>query len=221
VSYSAGRPFKRPARYRDGLVLRPIQRLADRADAIVWTTHHRHSVPQAVSRRTPDRASGRIAHDRGRPPKPSSRKWSVRFFSPGWTPQLYSPVTNTNPFGVADLARELLERRGGLAFRVFLVHPVEHRQVYRLGVDQLDLVAPAAQPLDHELGEPDTHPIGTIGSVERRGCGCCSWRTSVEDTGSVAGLFLVAPDRTARQLLWCSNMRVMAILGFMTLSGFQ
>src|SRR3954454_4141234 len=56
------------------------------------------SVPcQALAARAPDRrppeelaiAAGRQNH--------SSRKWSVRFFRPGWTPQLYSPVTKMKP----------------------------------------------------------------------------------------------------------------------------
>jgi hypothetical protein len=41
-----------------------------------------------------------------------------------------------------------------VAFRIFLVHPVEHRKVNRLGVNQLDIVAPATQPVDRKLGEP-------------------------------------------------------------------
>src|SRR5262249_28433087 len=70
------------------------------------------------------------------------------------------------PVGVADLASEPLKGLRRFASRIFLVHPVEHREVDRLGVDQLDVFAAAPQPLDHKLGEPDTHPIGTIGAIE-------------------------------------------------------
>src|SRR5262249_29408150 len=70
------------------------------------------------------------------------------------------------PVGIADLASEPFKRFGRFALRIFLVHPVEHRKIALLGVDQLDVVAPLAQPLDHILGEPDTHPVGAIGAVK-------------------------------------------------------
>jgi len=41
-----------------------------------------------------------------------------------------------------------LDGLGRLALRIFLVHPVEYREADRLGVDQLDVIAPPAQPLD-------------------------------------------------------------------------
>ena len=49
---------------------------------------------------------------------------------------------------------------------MFLVHPVQHRQADRLGVDQFDIVAAGAQPLDDELREPDAHAVGPVGAVE-------------------------------------------------------
>jgi hypothetical protein len=53
-----------------------------------------------------------------------------------------------------------------VALGVFLVHPVEHGKVNRFGVNQLDVVAPATQPVDNKLGEPDTHPVGAIRAVK-------------------------------------------------------
>jgi hypothetical protein len=41
-------------------------------------------------------------------------KWSVRFFSPGWTPQLYSPVTKTNPSALRILSANRSSGSGGL-----------------------------------------------------------------------------------------------------------
>ena len=45
--------------------------------------------------------------------------------------------------GVADLGSEPFKGLGSFALRIFLVPPVEHREIDRLGVDQLDVVAPA------------------------------------------------------------------------------
>src|SRR5881227_2375720 len=70
------------------------------------------------------------------------------------------------PVGVPDLARQLLEHLGGLAPRIFLVHPVEHRQVNRLGIDQLHLLPSPTQPLDYKPRKPDAHPVGTIGPIK-------------------------------------------------------
>src|SRR5436190_8733248 len=68
--------------------------------------------------------------------------------------------------GVANLAGEFFEPLGRLALGIFLVHPVQHRQADRLGVDQFDVVAARAQALDNELREPDAHAIGAIRAVE-------------------------------------------------------
>jgi hypothetical protein len=56
------------------------------------------------------------------------------------------------PVSVADLASEPFKGLGGFALPIFLIHSVEHREVGRLGVDQLDIVAPAPQSSDHKLG---------------------------------------------------------------------
>jgi hypothetical protein len=53
-----------------------------------------------------------------------------------------------------------------LALRVFLVHPVQHREIDRLSVNQLDNVATATQPLDQEIGQADSLSIRTIRSVK-------------------------------------------------------
>ena len=54
---------------------------------------------------------------------------------------------------------ELFKSLRCLALRVFLVHPVEHRKVNCLGINQLDVFVPPTQPVDHKLGEPE--PIRT------------------------------------------------------------
>src|SRR4051812_8400041 len=68
----------------------------------------------------------------------------------------------------ANLMCELFKGRGSFALRILLVHPVEHRQIDRLGVDQFDIVAPELQPLDYEFGEPNARSVGTIGAVENK-----------------------------------------------------
>lgn len=67
---------------------------------------------------------------------------------------------------IANLAGQALKLLWGFPRRIFLVHPVEHRKVDRLGVDQFDGIAPAPQPLNQEFGEADAHPVGTIGAVK-------------------------------------------------------
>jgi hypothetical protein len=52
---------------------------------------------------------------------------------------LYSPVTKTNPSALRILSANRSSGSGGFATRVFFVRPVEHRQVNRLGVNQLDV----------------------------------------------------------------------------------
>jgi hypothetical protein len=82
------------------------------------------------------------------------------------------------PVGGADVVRQFFEGRGGLALRILLVHPVEHRKVDRLGVDQLDVIPPLPEPLDDELGKADAHPVDTIGAVEDKDsvAHCCHSR---------------------------------------------
>ena len=70
--------------------------------------------------------------------------------------------------GAADLAREFFQRRRRLAFRIFLVHAVEHRQPDCLGVDQLDIVSPRAKALDDELRKADAHAVGAIRTVKHQ-----------------------------------------------------
>src|SRR3954454_1819521 len=87
-------------------------------------------------------------------------------------PRLDAPVVfaghEDESAGSADLLRELFKGCGSFALRVLLVHPIKHRQVYRLGVDQFDIVAPAPQPLDDEFGQTDARSIRPIGAVENK-----------------------------------------------------
>ena len=123
------------------------------------------SVPcHAVAARAP--ASARIAHDRGGTPKPFLQKVVRKVLQSGLDAPIVLAGNEHEPVGAADLAREPFKGLGRFAFRIFLVHPVEHREADRLGVDQLDVVASASQPLDDILRQPDTHPIGTIGAVK-------------------------------------------------------
>jgi hypothetical protein len=55
---------------------------------------------------------------------------------------------------------------GALPFGYSLYIRSSNRQPDRLGVDQLDLVAAAAQTLDHELREPNAHAVGPVRTVE-------------------------------------------------------
>ena len=84
--------------------------------------------------------------------------------------RLHAPIVfagdEDKSVGVADLAGEFFQRSRRLAFRMFLVHPVQHRQADRPGVDQLDIVAAAAQALDHELRQADAHAVGPVRTVE-------------------------------------------------------
>lgn len=93
---------------------------------------------------------------------------SVRFFSPGWIPQLYSPVTNTKPSASRIFPANRWSCSGAASRRKFLIHSVEYRKVDCLGIDQFDDFAAAPQPLNDEFGEADTHPIGTIRTVKNQ-----------------------------------------------------
>ena len=112
-------------------------------------------------------AAGRIARDRGGPPEPFLEEMIGEVFQA----RLHAPIIfagdEDKSVGVADLARELFQRLRRLALRIFLVHPVEHRQADRLGVDQFDIVAAArASPSTTKLREADAHAVGAVGAVE-------------------------------------------------------
>jgi len=68
--------------------------------------------------------------------------------------------------GRLDLARQRLERRRGLALGIFLVHPVEHRQVERLRIDQFGRGAALRKGADEVIGEADALPVGPVRAVE-------------------------------------------------------
>ena len=110
--------------------------------------------------------AGRIADDGGRAPEPLFEKMVGEVFEAGLHAPIIFAGDEDKAIGTADFSRELFEHRRRLAFRVFLVHPVQHRQADRLGVDQFDIVAAAAQAFDDELRETDAHAVGAIGAVE-------------------------------------------------------
>jgi len=97
-------------------------------------------------------AGARIARDSRRPQNQCSRKWSVKFLRPGCTPQ-YILRSRRRRVGGADLVRKRLHLRRRMSLRIFLVHPIEHRQADRLGVDQLDVLAAPAKGGDQIVGE--------------------------------------------------------------------
>src|ERR1700733_4570300 len=67
---------------------------------------------------------------------------------------------------ISDFPGKPFKGFGSLALRVFLVHPIEHWEIDRLGVNQLDFVATVAQPLNQEIGQADSHSIRAIRSVK-------------------------------------------------------
>src|SRR3546814_1808237 len=73
--------------------------------------------------------------------------------------RLWSPIIfagdEQEAVGGADLAGQFLHRRRRLALRIFLVHPVEHRQADRLRVDQLGAVAAVVDGVDQPARELD------------------------------------------------------------------
>src|SRR6202022_1682368 len=73
--------------------------------------------------------------------------------------------------GLADLARQRFQRRRRRALRMLLVHAVEHREIDRLGIDQLDVATATLQPLHHEMRQPDSHPVGPVRAVEDEDAG--------------------------------------------------
>ncbi len=87
-------------------------------------------------------------------------------FQPGLNAPIIFAGDEHKTIGAADLAGELFENGGRRAFRIFLVHPVQHRQTHCLGVDQFDIVTTAAQSLDDEICKTDSHAVGPIGAVE-------------------------------------------------------
>src|SRR6516162_4996628 len=140
-------------------------------------------------------ATGGIACDRSGSPEPFLQKMIREVLQT----RLNAPVVFANDkdesVSIADFASNLFEHLGCLAARILLVHPIKHRKVDRFCIDQLDIAVPAAQPLDDEIGEPDTRAIRTVRAVKykdaklrhryhtrRRGAGCAP--PPVEPAGS-------------------------------------
>ena len=122
-------------------------------------------MPGGCRARTGQTTSG-IADDRGGSPKPLLEEMIRQVLQSGLDAPVVLAGDEHESIGFADLAGQRLKGLGRLALWIFLVHPVEYRKVDCLGVDQLGLVASAPQLLDHISGEPDAHPVGSIGTVE-------------------------------------------------------
>src|SRR3546814_7953841 len=85
-------------------------------------------------------------------------------------PRLRPPIIfagdEQEAIGGADLARKLLHRRRCLAFRIFLVHAVEHRQADGLRVDEFGAVAARNDGIDEPARKLDALPALTLAAVE-------------------------------------------------------
>src|SRR5262245_36457056 len=169
VGKARERAFKGLATFTNWFALRR-QGLSNRTHSNRARDHdHPHlgeyTVPRGCRPRTGE-ATGRIARNRGRPPKPLLQKMVGEVFQSGLNAPIILAGDEHEPVGAADLAGELRKGLGGISPRIFFEHPVEHRQVDRLGVDQLNVLTPAPQPPHHKLSEPDTHPVRTIGAIK-------------------------------------------------------
>ena len=143
------------------------QGLSDRPNGDRARDHHHahlgHVPCQIVPERTPERglaeelamAAGRQNH--------SSRKWSVRFFSPGWTPQLYSPVTKTKP-SAALIFWPAPQAPRALGPSDTPCTCGRASEVDRLGVDQFGVVASAGSRSTtiRQGGYPSGQTIGAV-----------------------------------------------------------
>src|SRR5215468_3884290 len=131
--------------------------------------HHSHlgecAVPGGCRTRT-RQTPARIARDCGGPPEPLLEEMIGEVLQSRLNAPIVFAGDEHEPVSVTDLASEPFKGLGGFALRIFLVHSVEDREVDRLGVDQLDIAAPAPQSSDYKLGEADTHPVRTVGAVK-------------------------------------------------------
>ncbi len=112
------------------------------------------------------KTSGRIAGNCRGAPEPFFQKMVGEVLQAGLNAPVVFAGDEHKTVGAADLSGQPLQPLGRLPLRMFLVHPVEHRQIDRLGVDQFDVIATGAKTLDDELREPDAHAVGTVGAVE-------------------------------------------------------
>ena len=90
----------------------------------------------------------------------------MRFFSPGWTPQLYSPVTKTKPSAALIFCASCSRAAGAWPFGYSLYIRSSIGRLIALASINSTSSPRLAQPVDHEFGESDAHPVGTIGAVE-------------------------------------------------------
>src|SRR6266851_3327133 len=146
------------------------QRLRNRSDRDrARYHHHAHLGERAVPRgggAHAGEASGRIAGDGGGTPEPLLEKMIGEILQAGLDAPIVFAGDEDKPVRVANLAGEFFQRRRRLAFSMFLVHPVQHRQADRSGVDQFDLVATLAQAFDDELRQADAHAVRPVRAVE-------------------------------------------------------
>jgi len=88
---------------------------------------------------------------------------------------------------IANLARQPLKRLGSSSRRIFFIHPVKHRKIDRLGVDQFHGLAASPESLNHEFSEANAHPVGTIGAVKNENSIAHSTPSAAESTQLMAG----------------------------------
>ena len=68
--------------------------------------------------------------------------------------------------GGANVGGERFHRGRGSALFIFLVHPIEHRQADRLGIDQDGVVAARAQALEDVIGQANSSAVGAVRAID-------------------------------------------------------
>ena len=111
-------------------------------------------------------ASRGIAGDRRGAPEPFFQEMVGQVLQPRLDAPIIFADHEHERVGGADLRRQRLERGRRGARGIFLVHPVEHRQIDRPGVDQLGHGAPRGERPHEIRRQPDPLAIRAVGAVE-------------------------------------------------------
>ena len=131
--------------------------------------HHSHfrqrSMPEQIGPRT-RQSSGGIARDGCRPPKPLFEEMIGQVLQPGLHAPIIFPRHEDKGIGCPNPVRKRLHRLWRRTRGIFLVHPVEHRQSNRLGIDQLGVFTASPKPGHDKVGKPNSQTIGPVRAVE-------------------------------------------------------
>src|SRR5690606_2872993 len=108
----------------------------------------------------------RVGSDRCGPPRELRQIMVDQVLEAGLESAIIFAGDKDEAVGRRDAIGQRVHRRGGLSCTIVAVAPVEHRQIDRLRVDQLGVIAACGDGLDDPARELDALSVAAVASVE-------------------------------------------------------